>query len=387
MLQRRLLTDLKRELRENAAVVLLGPRQVGKTTLALMATRERNAVYLDLESDTDRARLENPELYLSDLQGRLVVLDEIHRSPGLFPILRGMIDKARRNGRRTGQYLLLGSASLPLLRQSGETLAGRVSYLELAPFDLSELSKPLAARLWLRGGFPESLLARNAMTSMRWRRNFIRSYLERDIPLFGSRIAATTLQRFWTMLAHHQGGLLNTARFAGNLGVDGKTAAGYLDLMVDLLLVRRLPPWHSNLGKRLIKSPKVYVRDSGIVHALLGVPDLDSLLSHPVVGASWEGYVIENLLANAPQEVRGYFYRTSSGAEIDLVLHRPDGKLWAVEIKRSTAPTLERGFHSACDDLKPARKFVVYPGTERYRLAKDIEVISLSAMVSELSAN
>jgi predicted AAA+ superfamily ATPase len=387
MLERRIVTELTRELRENAAVVLLGPRQVGKTTLAQAVTRDRKAVYLDLESERDRARLAHPESYLTDHLDQLVVLDEIHRAPGLFPVLRGLIDQARRRGRRNGLYLLLGSAALQLLRQSGETLAGRVSYLELAPFDVCELSRPLASRLWLRGGFPESLLARNAEVSLRWRQNFIRSYLERDVPQFGSRIAATTLQRFWTMLAHHHGGLLNTAQFARNLGVDGKTAAGYLDLLVDLLLVRRLPPWHANVGKRLVKSPKVYVRDSGIVHALLNIADQDSLLSHPVVGASWEGFVVENLLVNAPRGVQGYFYRTSGGAEIDLLLHWPNGRLWAIEVKRGLAPGIGRGFHSGCADLKPARKFVVYAGTERFRLDRDVEAISLAGLASELTVD
>ncbi len=385
MLERILVAALNRDLRENAAVVLLGPRQVGKTTLAMAVARARNTVYLDLESERDRARIEQPELYLADKTDRLVILDEVHRAPNLFPVLRGLIDQARRGGHRNGLYLLLGSAALQLLRQSGETLAGRVSYLELAPFDVLEVPRPLASRLWLRGGFPESLLARNGDASLRWRENFIRSYLERDIPQLGPRIAATTLQRFWTMLAHHQGGLLNTAQFARNLGVDGKTAASYLDLLVDLLLVRRLPPWHANVGKRLIRSPKVYLRDSGITHALLNIRDQDALLSHPVVGPSWEGFVIENLLVHAPRAMQGYFYRTSTGAEIDLLLHWPDGELWAIEIKRSLSPGVERGFYTGCADLKPARRFVVYPGTERYRLERDVEAISLVELAVEVS--
>ncbi len=241
--------------------------------------------------------------------------------------------------------------------------------------------------LWVRGGFPESLLAPDTMRSLRWRQDFIRTYLERDIPLFGPRIAAETLRRYWSMLAHHQGGLLNTAQLARNLGVDVKTAGGYLDLLVDLLLVRRLPPWHANLGKRLVKSPKVYVRDSGLVHALLNIPNKETLLSHPVVGQSWECFVIENLLDCAAHKVQGYFYRTSGGAEINLLLSWPDGSLWAIEIKRSLAPKVERGFHAACADLQPAKKYVVYPGTERYRLAADVEAISLEGLASELAAS
>ncbi|EQD55809.1 AAA+ superfamily ATPase [mine drainage metagenome] len=385
MIPRSLATQLSDAIAYAPAVALLGPRQVGKTTLALEIGQRHDALYLDLESEQDRAKLAQPELYLRDHQDRLVILDEIHRAPGLFPILRGLIDQSRRAGRRSGMYLLLGSASLDLLKQSGETLAGRIAYLELTPFHVLETRGMPSDDLWVRGGFPESLLAPDAGRSLRWRQDFIRTYLERDIPLFGPRIAAETLRRFWSMLAHHQGGLLNTTQLARNLGVDSKTAAGYLDLLVDMLLVRRLPPWHANLGKRLVKSPKVYVRDSGLVHALLNIPDKEALLSHPVVGQSWECYTIENLLDCATPTVQSHFYRTSGGAEIDLLLSWPDGTQWAVEIKRSLAPKLERGFHEACSDLHPAKKFVVYPGIERYHLAADIEAISLEELASELT--
>jgi uncharacterized protein len=385
MIERRLAPLLNDAIAHMPAVALLGPRQVGKTTLALEVGRGYDALYLDLESEQDRAKLAQPELYLADHQDKLVILDEVHRAPGLFPVLRGLIDRARRAGRTAGQYLLLGSASLDLLKQSGESLAGRIAYLELAPFNVLETASPLHDALWVRGGFPDSLLAPDAVRSLRWRQDFIRTYLERDIPQFGPRIAAETLRRFWGMLAHHQGGLLNTAQFARNLGVDAKTAASYLDLLVDLLIVRRLPAWHANIGKRLVKSPKVYVRDSGLVHALLAIPDKETLLAHPVVGQSWECFVIENLLVNAGDKAQGYFYRTSGGAEIDLLLAWPDGSLWAVEVKRSLSPKVERGFHAACDDLTPVRKFVVYPGQERYHMAPDIEAISLrdlAAMVA-----
>ena len=367
------------------AVALLRPRQVGKTTLALEVGQHYHALYLDLESDQDRAKLAQPELYLADHQDKLVIVDEVHRAPGLFPVLRGLIDRGRRAGRRSGQYLLPGCASLDLLKQSGETLAGRIAYLELAPFNVLETRTLPADDLWVRGGFPESLLAADAARSLRWRQDFIRTYLERDIPEFGPwRTAAETLRRFWAMLAHHQGGLLNTAQFARNLGVDVKTVGSYLDLLVDLLLVRRLPPWHANLGKRLVKSPNVYVRDSGLVHALLNISDKETLLGHPVVGQSWVCFVVENLLVCASTKAQGYFYRSSGGAEIDLLLSWPDGSLWAIEIKRSLSPKLERGFHAACTDLAPNRKFVVYPGVERYRLAADIEAISLEDMAMEL---
>ena len=385
MINRRLSTLLAEALERSPAVVLLGPRQVGKTTLALAEGKALGGLYLDLESEQDRAKLAQPELYLNDHQDTLVIMDEVHRAPGLFPVLRGLIDKGRRAGRKSGQYLLLGSASLDLLKQSGETLAGRVAYLELAPLSVLETQFMNMDSLWLRGGFPESLLATSEARSLRWRQDFIRTSLERDIPQFGPRIAAETLRRFWGMLAYHQGGILNTAQFARNLGVEVKTAGSYLDLLVDLLLVRRLMPWHANLGKRLVKTPKVYVRDSGLIHALLNIPDKETLLSHPVVGQSWECFVIENLLVSAPEPVQGFYYRTSGGAEIDLLLSWPDGRLWAIEIKRSLSPKLERGFHSACADLKPARKFVVYPGTERYRMAADIEAIPLSLLAAELS--
>ncbi len=387
MIDRRLTRILLKRLQEVPAVVLLGPRQVGKTTLALKVQEEVGGIYLDLESEEDRAKLTEPELYLSEKLDRLVILDEIHRIPKLFLSLRGLIDRARRSGRGAGLYLLLGSASMEMLKQSGETLAGRVSYLELPPFDISEVSgnsEKVENRLWLRGGFPDSFLAESEARSLRWRRDFIRTYLERDIPQFGRRIPAETLRRFWIMLAHHQGGLLNVAELARNLGIDAKTAASYIDLLADLLLVRRLPAWVANVGKRLVKSPKIFVRDSGIVHALFGIGDQDALLSHPVIGASWEGFVIENLLSMASEDVQGYFYRSSGGAEIDLLLHFPDGRLWAVEVKRSLAPRPRRGFHSACTDLKPERRFIVYPGTETYPLNAEIQVISLRELASLL---
>lgn len=385
MFKRHLQSLLGEELQFSPAVALLGPRQVGKTTLALEVARTIPHVYLDLESDRDRGKLAQADLYLESHLDKLVILDEVHRAPGLFPVLRGLIDQARRSGRAYGQYLLLGSASLDVLQQSGETLAGRIAYLELGPLNVLETGQSAMDELWLRGGFPPSLTAPSDARSLRWRDNFIRTYLERDIPQFGPRIAAETLRRFWTMLAHHQGGLLNVAQLARNLGVDVKTAQSYIDLLCDLLLVRRLAPWHTNTGKRLVKAPKVYVRDSGLVHALLNIESKESLLSHMVVGASWEGFCIETLLACAPAGVTGHFYRTSGGAEIDLLLAWPGGELWAIEIKRSSAPKVERGFHSACDDLKPSQKWVVYPGQEAYPLTTDIQAISLHGLCEKLA--
>ena len=383
-IHRQLIAQVREELDANPAVVLLGPRQVGKTTLARQLAAEQPSLYFDLESERDRARLGEPELNLPLWQDRLVILDEVHRMPGLFPSLRGLIDEARRRGRKHGLYLLLGSASLDLIQQSGETLAGRVAYLDLPPLTVLEVGAAHQDRLWLRGGFPDSLTAKSDAASLRWRSNFIQTYLERDVPQLGPRIAAETLRRFWTMLAHHQGGLLNVAQLARNLGVDAKTAHSYIDLLCDLLLVRRLQPWHANIGKRLVKSPKVYVRDSGLVHALLSLGDLNTLLSHPVIGASWEGFVIENLMACAPRGTQAFFYRTSGGAEIDLLLHLPGGDLWAIEIKRSLSPKLERGFHAACEDLNPRQRWVVYPGQESFVLKEGIEAVALAQLCAVL---
>ena len=385
MITRRSETQLRALLEGYPAVALLGPRQVGKTTLALEIARAVDSVYLDLESPSDRARLSDPELYLSDHEDRLVILDEVHRVPDLFQSLRGLIDRGRRRGRLAGRFLLLGSASMDLLRQSGETLAGRIAYIELNPFDVLEIGTGDHDALWVRGGFPDSFLARGDSRSLTWRENFVRTYLERDVPQLGPRIPAETLRRFWMMLAHTQGGLLNAASLARGLGVGGKTIHRYLDLLVDLLLVRRLPPWQSNAGKRLVKSPKTYVRDSGIVHALLGIGSKEELLGHPVVGPSWEGFVIESLLAAAPERAEASFYRASGGAEVDLVLKLPGRAPWAVEIKRSLTPRPSRGFHSACEDIGPEAKFVVYPGEQRYRIAEDIEALGPVDLAEEIA--
>ena len=386
MLSRRLNDRMHYSMRHSPAVVLLGPRQVGKTTLALQIGEQQASVYLDLEDEGDRTKLVNPARYLAEHESELVILNEVHRVPELFQQLRGIIDKGRRHGKANGRFLLVGSAAMDLLKQSGESLAGRISYLELGPFDALEVDPAEIETLWVRGGFPRSFLAETADISMEWRRNFIRTYLERDVPQFGSRIPAETLRRFWTMLAHNQSQTLNTANLARGLGVDGKTAAGYLDLLVDLLLVRRLPPWHRNAGKRLIKSPKVYVRDSGIAHALLGIRDKETLLGHPVVGQTWESFVIETMIAAAPDGTEAHHYRTSNGTEIDLILTLPGGKLWAIEVKRSSAPKLERGFYSACSDLDPEKRFLVYPGTERFPLDNNTDVIGVTALAKMLQS-
>ncbi len=376
-----MMTDLVDSLAYAPAVALLGARQVGKTTLADQLAQSRDSIYIDLESPRDREKLADSEFYLSTHEDRLVILDEVQRAPELFQVLRGLIDQGRKRGKRSGRFLLLGSASAELLRQS-ETLAGRIAYLELSPLDVLEVEPADQRTLWLRGGFPDSFLAANDARSLDWRANFIRTYLERDIPQMVPRIPSTTLARFWTMLAHNHGGLFNAAELGRSLALDGKTVGRYLDLMVDLMLVRRLTPFHANVGKRLVKAPKVFVRDSGIMHALLGIADLESLLGHPVVGASWEGFAIQNLIATAPPHAVATFYRTSAGAEIDLLLDIPGKGLWAVEAKLGLSAKPRRGFHEAIKDLQPTRSFLVNSGTERYRISPDVEVIGLRELAS-----
>ena len=380
MIERRLLPELQLLLADYPAVALLGPRQVGKTTLALKVAETINSIYLDLESAADRSKLADPELYLVDHEDKLVILDEVHRIPELFQSLRSLIDRGRRKGKRAGRFLLLGSASMELMQQTGETLAGRIAFLELSPIDVLEVTPKEYDRLWNRGGFPDSLLASNDAKSNLWRQNFIRTYLERDVPQLGPRIPAETLRRFWVMLAHIQGGPLNAASLSRGLGVDGKTVAKYLDLMVDLLLVRRLAPWHRNIGKRLVKSPKIYVRDSGVVHALLGLGSKEDVLGHPVAGHSWEGFVVENLMNVAAAGTEASYYRASGGAEIDLILTLGGRKPWAIEIKRSLEPKVGRGFHEACADIKPEAKFVVYPGEEEFPLPRNIRAVNVADM-------
>ena len=379
------MASLREDLASTPAVALLGPRQAGKTTVAHELAQQSDNVYLDLESELDRAKLASPELYLAERLDRLVVLDEVHRVPGLFPVLRGLIDRARRSGRRSGLYLLLGSASLDLLQQAGESLAGRIAYRELTPFNVQELPEAEHTRLWVRGGFPESYLARTPAASLRWRQDFIRTYVERDIPLFGGRVGSEALRRLWGMLAHQQGALVNASVLARSLALDMRTVNRYLDLLVEMFLVRRLEPWHANLGKRLTKSPKLYVRDSGLLHALLGLPDEEALLGHPAVGASWEGFVLENLITAAGTSASAHFYRTSGGAEVDLLLSWPSGECWAIEVKRSLAPKVERGFHSACEDLQPTRKLVIYPGDEPFPLGHGVQAMPLATLCHALA--
>ena len=386
-INRKLQAVIEDALAEQSAVGLLGPRQVGKTTLAHRIAAGREAVYIDLENPEDLAILAEPRALLATYADRLVILDEVQRLPGLFQTLRGLIDQYRRDGRGTGCFLLLGSSSPDLLRQTSESLAGRIAYRELGPLDISEVGRDAVDRLWLRGGFPSAWLASSDEASFDWRRDLVRTYLERDIPIFDSRLPAETLRRLWTMLAHNQGAPLNAAQLASSLAVHVRTLNRYIDLLVDLLLVRRLPPWSGNVGKRLVRSPRLYLRDSGIVHALLGLRRLEDVLAHPVAGGTWEGFVIENLLAAAPAWAQPFFYRTQAGAEVDLVLEFDPGRRWAIEIKRSTSrPAPSKGFHTACDDLQAQRRIVVYGGTRAFPQPNGVETLPLAELMEQLRA-
>ncbi len=389
MILRSVANTIEQALKRQAAVAIIGPRQVGKTTLAReIADAHPGALYLDLEAREDREKLVEPVLFLRQYENSLVVLDEIHRVPELFSSLRGIIDQGRRTGHATGRFLILGSASIDLLRQSGESLAGRITYIDMGPFFTLELpaNESTLLQLWLRGGLPGSYLVEDDSTSLRWRTDFIRTYLERDVPQFGPRIPAGVLERLWTMLAHGQGTLLNASRLAAALQISASTAQRYIDLLADLLLVRRLPPFQRNVGKRLVKSPKVYVRDSGLVHALLGIKTYNDLAGHPVAGASWEGFVIENLIQAVPERTVASFYRTAAGAEIDLLLEIPGQGLWAIEVKRSLAGRPEKGFYIACQDLKPDRRFVVNAGSGNYPIDAEITAIGLHELAAMLAA-
>lgn len=380
MIDRKIYPFLKEALARQAAVVLLGPRQVGKTTLAQELGKEESSIYLDLEWPEDRQKLENPGLFFGKHEDKLVILDEIHRVPEIFQPLRTIIDQGRRKNKGTGRFLLLGSASLELLNQSGESLAGRVEYIDLPPLNCLEIKEDENElnQLWLRGGFPDSFLAKNEKNSLAYRMSFIRTYLEREIPQFGSRIASQTLERFWTMLAHSQGSIINASQLSRSLMLSAKSVTSYVDLFTDLLLVRKISPYFANIKKRMVKSPKVYIRDSGLLHGLLGIRDFENLLGHPIIGNSWEGFVLENLINCSPVGTKSSFYRTSGGAEVDLVLELPGKQApWVFDVKHGTMGKLKKGFYYAVEDIAPEKSFVVHKGKDSFPIDQQTEALSL----------
>lgn len=391
MIARNLQPELLDRLRNASSVALLGPRQVGKTTLAFAISESIPSVYLDLEDSVDLQKVQNIAAFHRENRDKLIILDEVQRLPEVFREIRGLIDAERRRGNKTGHFLFLGSASIDLLRQSSESLAGRISYLELFPVcadeflnvpnELNELN-----RLWLRGGFPESLLSASDKASLRWRRDFIKTYLERDVPIFGPRIPAVTLERLWTMLAHSQGTNINLTKLASSLEISNVSVSRYTDLLADLLLIRKLQPYTANIKKRLVRSPRVFVRDSGVTHALLNIGDLNELLGHPIVGKSWEGFVLENIMSVLPFGAEAFYYRTAGGAEIDILLSFGGKERWAIEVKRNPAAPLARGFYEACDDIKPERKIVVHAEADSFPGKDGIEIKSLYDLMVELKA-
>lgn len=391
MIPRLLQARLRHALDRSPVVALLGPRQVGKTTLALELASKltKPSIYLDLERDSDRAKLADAETYLTRHAGSLVILDEVQRHPELFTLLRSLVDERIRAGERTGQFLVLGSASRDLLQQTSESLAGRITYLQLDPISLTEFdaggARGKVERLWLRGGFPRSLLAEDDAQSWDWRGDFIGTFLERDVPELGPRLPAVQARRLWTMLAHSQGEQLNMARLAASLALSGQTVGRYLDVLADLFMVRRLPPWSGSSRKRLVKAPKVYVRDSGLLHRLALIEDTEALLGHPLCGHSWEGFVIEQLLGVLTDRWQASFYRTSAQAEIDLVLEGPNRRVLAIEIKRTSAPTLSKGFLLGCEDIRATQRLVVIPAGEAFSLGQKAEAVPLAEMVTRLA--
>ena len=387
MIKRWIKNRLEKAITRTPAVVLLGARQVGKTTLAKMIMEEQSSIYLDLEAPEDVLKLRDPSSYLRNHGDKLIILDEIQRAPDLFMVLRGLIDKNKELGHKHGQFLLLGFASPDLLRQSSESLAGRISYIEMDGFSAleTEADSDNLRRLWLRGGFPTSYLASDDDSAMDWLEDLIRTYLERDVPQMGFRVSASKLRRLWTMLAHLQGEVVNVSKLAGNLEVQRAAINHYIDILVDLLLVRRLQPWHVNVKKRLVKSPRYYIRDSGIQHRLLSIDTYDALLSYPALGKSWEGFVIENIHSVLPRRAETYFYHTAAGAEVDLVVKLSFSEIWAIEIKYGVAPKPSKHYSRTCEDMGATKKYIVYGGSDEFSIGNDVVVISLNRLMQKLA--
>ena len=387
MLTRWITDRLQKNIARVPAVALLGARQVGKTTLARAVAKAMGSIYLDLEFPEDLLKLSDPGSFLELHKDKLVILDEIQRSPELFTVLRSLIDKNRQEGRRSGQFLLLGSASMDLLRQSSESLAGRISTIEMGGLNVLEMAnddQKDIKTLWLRGGFPDSYLAADDEMAMYWLEDLIRTYLERDVPQMDFKVPAVRLRRLWTMLAHLQGEPINVSRLASNLEIQRATVNHYIDILTDLLLVRRLQPWYANVKKRLLKSPRYYIRDSGIQHRLLGIGSYDALLSNPILGKSWEGFVVENIHSVLSPLAETYFYRTAAGAEIDLVIKMSASDIWAVEIKHGVAPRLGKHYSKICDDVGATRKYIVYGGDDEFPVGDDVTVISLPKLLEKI---
>ncbi len=360
-------------LRQSPVTLILGPRQCGKTTLARKLSESQDGSYYDLESPRDLARLAQPQTALEAARG-LVVLDEIHQRPDLLPLLRVLADRQPLPCR----FLLLGSASPDLMKKSSETLAGRVHFVDMTGFTLDETGVERQPELWVRGGFPKSFLAEDEARSVKWREDFVQTFLQRDLPMLGIQVPPATLHRFWTMLAHYHGGVWNGSQIGGSLGVSHHAARRYLDALSGAYVVRQLQPWFENIGKRVVKSPKVYIRDSGLLHSLLNISDAVTLQSHPKLGASWEGFVIEQILSWAGER-NAYFWGTHSGAELDLMI-LAKGKRWGIEVKYQDAPTITRSMRIAMQDLKLERLWVVYPGRTGYLMDESIECVSMGQL-------
>jgi predicted AAA+ superfamily ATPase len=391
MFERILQEKLLNSLQSTPVTALLGPRQVGKTTLALAvgAIINKETSYLDLQSDSDFNKLTDAEAFLKRFDGKLLIIDEVQRKPDLFRLLRGIVDERKRKGESTSQFLLLGSASRDLLQQSSETLAGRIRYLELTPFTAAELiqnqgSEFNLSTFWLRGGFPDSYLATSALESWNWRSDFISTYMERDLPMMGVGIQPAQLKRFWKMLAHYNGNQINLSELGRSLELSHTTIKSHLDILTQFYMVRQLQPWSGNIKKRLVKSPKIYIRDTGILHSLLNISNEEMLMNHPNMGASWEGLVTESILSVLDNRWSFSYYRTATQQEIDLVLESPDGEVWAIEIKRASAPKLGRGFYEASKDIGATHKWIVNASNDQYPLKDGVEVIGLMQFLEVL---
>jgi hypothetical protein len=377
ILREKYLYEVRRALKRSPVVALIGPRQCGKTTLARQLLDEESPNYFDLEHPVEATLLEQPMTALEDLKG-LVVLDEAQRQPGIFPVLRVLADRKD----TPANFLILGSASPELSRQASESLAGRVEIIEMRGFDLEEVSHDKMELLWQRGGFPRSFLAGSEMDSVSWRENFIRTFLERDLSLLGIGISPVALRRFWTMVSHYHGQIWNGSEIAASLGVAPNTAKAYLDALEQTFMIRRLQPWFENVGKRLVKTPKIYIRDSGILHSLQNIHSKKALLTHPKLGASWEGFALEEVLrVFLPREA--YFYSIHSGSELDLFFIH-DGKRIGVEFKRADAPNATRSMRIAIEDLKLDKLYIVYPGGRNYVLSDRIQALSIKNLHSVL---